>query len=282
MNNSNQQLTLYYPCAIQILDQFVQTISVEFWIQNPINEKWNLIPCKNGDSSISGYTYAIAPRIMVYPNEEYPSIEAFLQAKQEEGVDYPIRHKRTYLTVKGAASHKLFWAWTNPQTNKIERIHWHPLAIKAKTSEDDQTDYSNLTPVKIVNGKLITLEKDNLPSNRAAFSEFIADREENLRLALEAMKSPNPDAALELLAIMEEISKDCFYASWIMGNGYNLESILKSWDGTSNVSYGSGEITHQQLALMRVLCELSQGWWFWDEDNDTGVIFQSYPYQGIA
>jgi len=35
------------------------------------------------------------------------------------------------------------------------------------------------------------------------------------------------------------------------------ELILKSWDGTSNVSYGGGEITHQQLALMRVLSELS-------------------------
>ncbi|BAY63575.1 hypothetical protein NIES25_67450 (plasmid) [Nostoc linckia NIES-25] len=67
-----------------------------------------------------------------------------------------------------------------------------------------------------------------------------------------------------------------------MGNGYNLESILKSWDGTSNVSYGSGEIAHQQLALMRVLSELSQGWWFWDEDKDTVVIFQSYTYRGIA
>ncbi|MFK0732238.1 MAG: hypothetical protein ACIWVG_13920 [Gloeotrichia echinulata HAB0833] len=31
----------------------------------------------------------------------------------------------------------------------------------------------------------------------------------------------------------------------------------------------------QQLVLMRVLSELSQGWWFWDEDQDTGVIFQS-------
>lgn len=276
MTNSNQQLTLYYPCVVQILDQFVQTISVEFWIYNPISEKWNLVVLKDGDSSsISGYTYATAPRKMAYLNEEYLSIEAFLQAKKEEGVDYPIRHKRTYLTVKGAASHKLFWTWTNPQTNKIERIHWHPLAIKAKASEDDRTDYSNITPVKIVNGKLITLEKENLPSNRAAFSEFLADREENLRLALEALKSPNPDAALELLAIMEEISKDCFYASWIMGNGYNLESILKSWDGTSDVSYGGGEITQQQLALMRVLSELSQGWWFWDEDQDTGVIFQS-------
>lgn len=109
---------------------------------------------------------------MAYFNEEYPLIEAFFQAKKEEGLDYPIRHKRTYLTAKGAASVKLFWTWTNPQTNKIERIHWHTLAMKVKASEDDETDYSNITPVKIVNGKLITLEKDNLPSNRAAFSEF--------------------------------------------------------------------------------------------------------------
>ncbi len=275
MTNSNQQLTLYYPCVVQILDQFVQTISVEFWIHNPRTEKWHLVLFQNGDSSISDDKYTTAPRIRAYLNEEYPSIEALFQAKKEESVDYPIRHKRTYLTVKGAASHKLFWTWTNPQTNKIERIHWHPLAIKVKASEDDRTDYSNITPVKIVNGKLITLEKENLPSNRAAFSEFLADREENLRLAIEALKSPNPDAALELLAIMEEISSYCFYASWIMGNGYNLASILKSWDGTSNVSYGGGEITHQQLALMRVLSELSQGWWFWDEDQDIGVIFQS-------
>ncbi len=279
MTNSNQQLTLYYPCVIQVLDQFVQTISVEVWIQNPINEKWNLVAFKDGDRSnsetrISNYTYAATPRMTAFINEEYPSIEAFFQAEKEEGVDYPIRYKRTYLTAKGAASHKLFWAWTNLHTNKIEHIHWHPLAIKVKASGDDKTDLSNLTPVKIAQGKIITLEKDNLPSNRAAFSEFPADREENLRLALEALKSPNPDAALELLAVMEEISNNCFYASWIMGNGYNLESILKSWNGTSNVTYGSGEITYQQLTLMRILSKLSEGWWFWNEDSDTGVIFQ--------
>ncbi|MHC5732099.1 MAG: hypothetical protein ACYTXY_50160, partial [Nostoc sp.] len=76
MTNSNQQLTLYYPCVIQILDQFVQTISVEFWIHNPINEKWNLVALKDSEiSSISGYTYATAPRKMAYLNEEYLSIE---------------------------------------------------------------------------------------------------------------------------------------------------------------------------------------------------------------
>lgn len=58
MTNSNQQLTLYYPCVVQILDRFVQTILVEFWIHNPINEKWNLVVLKNGDSfNVRNYTY---------------------------------------------------------------------------------------------------------------------------------------------------------------------------------------------------------------------------------
>ncbi|BAY63577.1 hypothetical protein NIES25_67470 (plasmid) [Nostoc linckia NIES-25] len=80
MNNSNQQLTLYYPCVVQFLDQFVQTISLEFWIQNPINEKWNLIPFKNGDISISNYTDATTSQIMKYLNKEYPSIEDIKKA----------------------------------------------------------------------------------------------------------------------------------------------------------------------------------------------------------
>lgn len=58
MTNSNQQLTLYYPCVVQILDRFVQTILVEFWIHNSINEKWNLVVLKNGDGfNLLNYTY---------------------------------------------------------------------------------------------------------------------------------------------------------------------------------------------------------------------------------
>ena len=59
-----------------------------------------------------------------------------------------------------------------------------------------------------------------------------------------------------------------------------LLSKLQATKVTSNVSYGGGEITQQQLALMRVLSELSQGWWFWDEDQDTGVIFPHLNLQG--
>ena len=34
MNSQQLVLTLYYPCVIQLLDQFIQTISLEVWLQN--------------------------------------------------------------------------------------------------------------------------------------------------------------------------------------------------------------------------------------------------------
>ena len=276
MNSQQLVLTLYYPCVIQVLDQFIQTISLEVWLQNPQTKLWHLVAFKDGDGTnsetrVANYTYATKPRLTAFINEIHPSVEAFLQANQESGIEFPIRYKATYLTAKIAANHRLFWTWTNPESNNIERIHWNPNAIKA--SHDNKTDYSPMLPVTIQNGKIIAIARDDISEIHTPFSDFPVDWSENLRLAFEALKSPYPDAALELLAIMQAISEKCFCASWIMGNGHNLQSILEEWEGNSSVNYGNSEITPEQLHLMRILSKLSQGWWYWDEEHDTGEMF---------
>ncbi len=71
-------------------------------------------------------------------------------------------------------------------------------------------------------------------------------------------EDPAEGAALGLLGLMTGISEACWCASWLN----RLEFVL--W-GAAPGRYGFGDISARQAALLLLLSEECDGWWFWDD-----------------
>jgi hypothetical protein len=65
----------------------------------------------------------------------------------------------------------------------------------------------------------------------------------------------NPWARL-LFRRMSDISEDCYAAQWLIGNEYSLWQMLQ---GASS-SYGTCDVSAEELEELRLLSEMANGW----------------------
>jgi hypothetical protein len=66
-----------------------------------------------------------------------------------------------------------------------------------------------------------------------------------------------------LYELMSDISEDCYCAGWTMDNEFWLWDALN--DPADERRYGRWAITDQQIAVLRVLSTLCDGWWAWPD-----------------
>lgn len=64
-------------------------------------------------------------------------------------------------------------------------------------------------------------------------------------------------AALGLLGLMTGISEEFWCAGWMSGLEYDL------WEAADGKHYGQGQITKRTAALLRLLSEECDGWWYY-------------------
>lgn len=100
----------------------------------------------------------------------------------------------------------------------------------------------------------------------------IAEWNLNAEIALQAMNSPKPDAAVQLLGLVMSINKKCLGAKWQDGCQWELLEILTAASHNSNkpirhTKYGDSYITATQIADMNRLRICSGGWWIYDTDK---------------
>lgn len=110
-------------------------------------------------------------------------------------------------------------------------------------------------PVAIVDGKLVEDKTEREPYY-SGFSYFEEDIGYNLELAKQAKQSPNPDAAIALVGLMGELSRQLYAASWVIGNGYSLWQCMNE-----------GKLPPQELEKLKQLHRECQGWWEWCDES---------------
>lgn len=171
-----------------------------------------------------------------------------------------------YLTELGALSHP-YWIYAfNDEEYKLYPV-W---SVQQFPSIVDHEHYDFLR-VSIIDGKLVELSED-APALYSPYSMDIAEWNLNAEIALEAMNSPKPDAAVQLLGLVMNINKKCLGAEWIQGSQWKLLGILSVVKNNSrkpirDTKYGSSYITATQIAEINRLRICSGGWWFYDPDK---------------
>lgn len=176
----------------------------------------------------------------------------------------PIKQDSIYLTEVGALNHSI-WMYAY---NESGYCMYPTCDVQVVPPQIDPHEYK-VIPVTIIDGRLVELSYDT-PPIYTAFSNYPQDWEENTTLALEALKSPNPDAAIQLLGLMEAISEEHHCAGWLTGNEYALLEIMQQALNEKVIrssGYGMGYIPASQINLMINLHQKCKGWWYWNEDK---------------
>jgi len=95
---------------------------------------------------------------------------------------------------------------------------------------------------------------------------YAADEVRETKNAAALAACPSEVSALALVERMRDLSEEHYCVGWMMG----LEEAL--WWEREPGPYGMGEVTAENLAELRMLSELCDGWWKWSED-DHGETF---------
>ena len=83
-------------------------------------------------------------------------------------------------------------------------------------------------------------------------------------------KSKETLAAACLMELMSEISESHYCASWMRDLEYNLWSMLQG----GSRKYGLGEVSEEEINLLKNLSDTCNGWWVWVGDGiDSGEVF---------
>ncbi|BDA75848.1 hypothetical protein CAL7716_100140 (plasmid) [Calothrix sp. PCC 7716] len=128
--------------------------------------------------------------------------------------------KAVYLTELGALAHP-YWIYAfNNEEYKLYPV-W---SVQEFPAIVDHEKYDFL-PISIIDGKLVELLED-APALHTPYSSDIADWNLNAEIALEAMKAPKPDAAVQLLGLVMSINKKCLGARWQDSCQWELLEIL--------------------------------------------------------
>lgn len=230
------QITIYMPAVTEVGTKYVQGINRETYIENPANNYWYLlekllasgesrecrireieydctVPC--GFASPTGKKLPPQARSPLSRNIiEYRDFQEFFNENEAKRCLSPIMHAPSYLTIKGASSHSLFYAWKTPsgQYKRFSPIKSHV----SRLNPSDNIDYPAIVPVIVLpNGKII---EDNLNSREGLSIRFqqtssIYDADIllwNLNLAKNALLSNFPDDAILLYGHIAAFSIQLF------------------------------------------------------------------------
>jgi hypothetical protein len=83
-------------------------------------------------------------------------------------------------------------------------------------------------------------------------------------------------AALGLFGLMTGLSEEHFCAAWMEDLEYRL------WQAEPGQALGLGEITEQQVQLLRLLSAECEGWWIWDGNGPKFVALEWWHAQVSA
>ncbi|HRE87526.1 MAG TPA: hypothetical protein PK095_00175 [Myxococcota bacterium] len=90
--------------------------------------------------------------------------------------------------------------------------------------------------------------------------------------AFSELPDPQREAALDLWAVMSDISEDCWCAGWVSGNEMTLWRMVT--DPKAPRHYGQSGVSDAQVEAMTVLSRLSQSWWeFREDDQGTRLVW---------
>ncbi|BAZ18535.1 hypothetical protein NIES4071_104200 (plasmid) [Calothrix sp. NIES-4071] len=211
------------------------------------------------------YRKTVSKEVFYRNNKEWVSL-----SQQEKSIvpANPVGYGESaiYLTELGALTHP-YWIYAfNDEEYKLYPV-W---SIQEFPGIVDHEKYDFL-PVSIIDGKLVELLED-APAIYTPYSMNIAEWNLNAEIALQAMNSPKPDAAVQLLGLVMSINKKCLGAKWQDGCQWELLEILTAASHNSNkpirhTKYGDSYITATQIADMNRLRICSGGWWIYDTDK---------------
>lgn len=199
-------MTIYMPTVTEVGTKYIQGVNRETYIENPNNKYWYMLEkvyasgesreCRIREINYD-YTAPINRNII-----EYRSFQDFFDENEHTRRLSPIMHAPTYLTIKGASSHTLFYAWKTPlgEYKRFSSIKSHVNMINPGSI----IDYSTIVPVIVLpNGQIFELSSKSRPNISIGFQQASSGYDSdiliwNLNLAKNALLSNSPDDAVFL------------------------------------------------------------------------------------
>lgn len=250
-----QTITTYDPTMVEADNRFYRLPKCTTYAQNPNTMLWHICPDDVDETKVDWH-------------QLFDTTESIVA---------PIQKDTTYLTRDGAMRHNLWICyWESESKDKIDKLI--PVGnitrmSSNKDSPNSEFDTYCFVTVNEDSTRLVQLDYSE-PPLITAFSNYASDAQNNTRIALQAIKSCDPDAAVQLLGVMELISESCYCAGWITGSEYNLFDIMQSAIQKRIVldtRYGINFVTSTHIELMIKLYHQCKGWWYW---NDKCYQFQ--------
>ena len=102
------------------------------------------------------------------------------------------------------------------------------------------------------------------------------EKEWDVLLWKECQKSKDPNAALQLVKLMEEISERCMCAGWLSGLEYSLWSLIQgfvpSCQSVNPVAHkwGQDALSATDMERLQSLSRQCNSWWIWDNNSEIG------------
>lgn len=271
-----QRLVTYYPTCINENGYLIQSVSTEVYVQHPGTNQWYLIMHQ-------GANYNWKAVIDEWSNssnniEEITYFKNWRDFFTNSGKQrMPIQNSSTYLTLQGAINHSIRWMWRRDKVwnspsktiapSKIELYLTSGLPNSMSTNSCFAMPFT--FDSKSPNG-IIELNEAELKPHYTCFFDGEEHALYNTHLALEALKSPQPDAAVELLGLMDLVSK-VYFNELIAGDNYTVYDIIRTIVQVNDTNYYDKIVPAYFIELARNLYQQCQGWWY---ECEFGAVFQ--------
>jgi hypothetical protein len=270
-----QRITIYEPDQIENNGYLVQSVSIRSYAVNPVSNRWHLTMLHTPQNN---WKAIIEPTAN---NEDTHQIAYFKDWRDFFTYTMPKRHNlngSSYLTLNGASNHNIRWTWK--QTNgklSMENIAISKLQLYLKSNDTPYNGYNfknefavpfTFNPIS-QNGIVELDEKSLTKIYYSGFSDNEEDTDKNVALAIEGLKSPQPDVAIYLLGMLKVISQISFNPSNIDSNSTDIYDIIHTIIKINGDEYTSELIDKHQVVLMRHLSKLCNGWWYKNQAGTT-------------
>ncbi|BAZ18313.1 hypothetical protein NIES4071_101980 (plasmid) [Calothrix sp. NIES-4071] len=275
-----QRLVTYYPTCINENGYLIQSVSTEVYVQHPGTNQWYLIMHQGANYNWKAVIDEWSNSNSSNNIEEITYFKNWRDFFTNSGKQrMPIQTSSTYLTLQGAINHSIRWMWrrdrvwnspmktTAPSKIELYLASGLPGSMSANSCFAMPFTFDSKSP----NG-IIELDEPELEPYYTCFFDGKENHAENTRLAIEALKSSQPDAAIQLLGVMQVIASTCFEDDWGDNYVFGLYEIIHTIIQVEDIEYGKGIIFAHQIILLCELLNRCQGWWY-NEGND--AIFKS-------
>ncbi len=270
-----QRITIYEPDQIQSNGYLVQSVSIHSYAINPTTNQWHLAMIH---TPLYNWKVIIDPRAN---SEDTHQVGCFQNWRDFFVYTKPKYHSlngSSYLTLNGANNHNLRWTWK--QTNgELSMANVAPSKLQLHLKSND-TPYNGYTlknefavPItfdSISQNGIVELDEKSLTKTYySGFSDNEQHTSQNAALAIEALKSPQPDTAIYLLGMLKVISQTSFDPSNVDSNSTDIYDTIHTIIKVNGVEYTSKLINEYQIILMRQLSKLCNGWWYKNQAGTT-------------